>query len=467
MGFMLFFAALMLFYALVLSISLEYIIREGLGAADPVALLNTFLVYYLIFEFLTRYFFQGLPTMELGAYLHLPIRKDRIVSSLLLRSFLSPFNLIAFLLFTPFAMRAVAADNGTAGGLMWLFTIIALSWATHFFILYIKRKYSDSFWSLVWLMVLSLLLMGSDYFGWLQVSSVTAPFFDMAATRPFPLLISIGLLISGFYLSWRHHLQNCYLDELTVSNSSRLSTGNFGMLNRFGKTGSLLNLELQLMLRHKRTRNTLIVCAFFLLYGLLFYPDYEPGSGSVFLLVFLGIFITGIFIMQYGQLLFSWNSGFFDHYLVNPVRFEEFLASKFYLMTGVSFVCYILSIPYVYFGWEILAVNTAMFLYNIGVNTFLVMFMAMWGPQKIDLGKGATFNMEGVGAAQWVMGLPVLIVPMLLYIPFAIIGGLVPAVVFFSLTGIAGFLLRDKIIGMGAEKMRGLKYKIGASFRSE
>lgn len=91
----------------------------------------------------------------------------------------------------------------------------------------------------------------------------------------------------------------------------------------------------------------------------------------------------------------------------------------------------------------------------------------MWEPQKLDLNQKSAFSFQGVGAAQWIMGLPVILGPMILYIPFAIWGTFYMAMAAFFLMGLLGIVFRNRLISMSAKRAERLKYSIGSSFRSE
>ena len=455
-------------YIISLAFGMEMLITDFLNQPDAVAFMNRILVYYLLWEMVSRYFLQKLPVIDFESYLHLPINRQKIVHYLLIKSFFSPFTLLVPVLFTPFALGAVTSAYGTAGGLTWLFTLIMVSWLIHYGLIYLRRVTEENAWLLFG--IVSLLVVSGilEYVGLMNFGLLLAPLFEYSAQSAIPLFIVTLLFAGSYILAYRYHLGNCYLDTLTDRSSKTGMAKNFSFLDNFGIVGDLINLELKLIFRHKRARGMLYLTLIFLAYGLLFYPDYMEGDTMPgVLLIFLGVFITGIFIMQYGQFLMSWNSNFFDLFVSNPVNSEDYIASKYYLLSGVSVVCYLLSVPYVYFGWEVLFANTAMFVYNIGINTFLIIYLSMWEPQKLDLNQKSAFSFQGVGAAQWVMGLPVILGPMILYIPFAIWGTFNMAMIVFFLIGLLGIVFRNRLISMSASRADRLKYSIGSSFRSE
>ena len=137
-GFLVFIALLLLSYVFLAGLFLGRIIDMFAEGKEPIAFLNSFLIYFFLGEFMYRYFVQKLPVVDLESLLHLPIGKKKIVSVLLLRSFLSPLNVIALLLFLPFGVEAVQEEYGVIGLVSWLGTLLCLSWSLH--CLHPKRK---------------------------------------------------------------------------------------------------------------------------------------------------------------------------------------------------------------------------------------------------------------------------------------------------------------------------------------
>jgi hypothetical protein len=175
------------------------------------------------------------------------------------------------------------------------------------------------------------------------------------------------------------------LEELSSKKDAiRKSSTEIPFLSRFGNIGDLVANEVKLILRNKRPRSALIMGLFFMFYGLIFYTNPKMGEGFK---VFVGMFMTGIFIINYGQFMFSWQAGHFDGLLVSKIKFTDFLKAKYLLFTIVSTVAFILTTPYVYFGWRTVLIHFVMYLWNLGINTTIVLFFANRNYKRIDLSK--------------------------------------------------------------------------------
>lgn len=459
-------AMMMVGYSLALGFGLNYIITEGLGQADSFRFVNMLLLYYFVLEFVMRYMIQNVPVLDINPYLHLPIKRSRIMHFLLVKSIVHVLNFWVLLLFTPFAFMAVALKFGVGGAWSWLLSIWALSLTLHYIVILFKKKLDDSIWGILAIVLLFSGLAAADYYQWFKLSDVSATFFSLTASDSlilFICLISLGVL---YFFNYQFFLQGVYPDEQSTKIVSRKAQ-DFTFLRGLGSIGDWISLELKLILRNKRPRTVLFMSGLFLLYGLFFYTQKKYTEGMPAFLLFVGVFITGIFMINYGQFLFSWQASHFDFTLTRPVSLRQFIESKYWLLNTVTLFCFLLSIPYAYFGWNIVFNHAMLTLFNMGVNIYIIINMAMWGPKKLNLTKGGSMNYEGVGAAQWVMGLPILISPYVIYTPFAIFGKGNWGIIALGLVGLIGIILRPYFLSLATKRLESLKYSIAEGFRKE
>ncbi|NJN41469.1 MAG: hypothetical protein HC811_03725 [Flammeovirgaceae bacterium] len=455
-------------YALLLGLALEKILEKSLGVSDSVSFLNGLLLYYFTSEFLIRYFMQNLPVLEVQPYLHLPIRKSAIVHFLLGKSLVHILNVFVFLLFLPFALSVVVRDYGIVNALSWILSIWLFSLSVHFIMILFKKKLDDTLWGLATIVLVFGLFAAADYFGWFKLSEVSAALFNLTVTWSlFPVVLF--LVLAGLYYGlYSYFLSSFYPEDLSVSKEkSFVHSSDLTILKRFGIMGGWINVELKLILRNKRTRTILVLGALLLLYGLIFYPEETYTETMPGFLVFVGIFITGIFMINYGQFLFSWQGGHYDFTLTQPVSMRQYVESKYWLISSVTIACFLLSIPYVYFGWRFLFLHLACTLFNIGINSFIIMNMAMWDPKKVDLTRSSAFNYQGVGAAQWLMGFPILLSPYIFYLPLSYLGYSNFGLVAVGLAGLIGFTMHPYLIDFTTRRLIKKKYLMASNFRSE
>lgn len=406
----------LLLNVLVVAFFMDQILMKTFPGQDTLQTFNSFILYYFLMDLIMRFQLQELPTLSVRPYLHLPISKNQIVNYLSISSLGTAFNLTPFLLTIPFLVKTLVPLHGQ--GVFWgyMACILGFTMFNHFFSLWLKRKVNlNAFWMLGFFGFLLILWALEFYFKLISLSAISRDILNTIIRQPLASVIPLIVALAMFMINHRYLKSNLYLEELETSKTSVKSNTDIPYLDRFGKVGDLAANELKLILRNKRPRSVLMMCLMFMFYGLIFYnnPAYD-GYGAI---VFCGMFMTGIFIINYGQFMFSWQSAHFDGLLSARIKPEDFFKSKFLLFDVFSTFCFLLTIPYVYFGSKVLIVHFVMYLWNLGVNTILVLYFANQNYKRIDLSKGGTFNWEGVGASQWILSIPLMITPFLIYLP--------------------------------------------------
>jgi hypothetical protein len=463
------FALLLLFYVLLLGMFLQPIIVELLGQEDPVLFLNSSLVFYFLVEIIYRYFVQRLPVFELESFLHLPIPRSGIIHYLLIRSFISPLTLIPFLLFFPFALTEIAANYGMGAAVVWISCVLLTSWSLHWGMLWFKQRFEDSLVGIFLIFLLLLLSSGSTYFGLYDLGAFFEPVFTFALISAVPLILLLTVFICTYFLAFAYYKQNAYLEDLAEEEDIRFVNKSLGLFFRFGLAGEMADLEWKLIIRHKKSRTYLLLCGIFLLYGLIFYnnPTYQSEEGFNYMFIFVGSFITGIFMLQYGQLFLSWNSANFDFFLRKEGGVEALIKGKYLLFMVISCLCFVLSVPYAYFGWDFLLIHLATFLFNMGVTVHLVVLMAIWKPKPMDLSKGGMFNYEGLGIAQFLMIIPLMVAPYAVFLPFALWINDYAGLLALGVGGVVGMFAFPKLSQFAVNKVINSRYEISSAFRQE
>lgn len=464
-----FFGFIILINITLLGFGLPTIIETLTGEQDTTQVLNNYLVYFFLLEMMYRYFLQKMSVIELESYLHLPISRSKIVHFLLLRSFISPFNLIPILLFTPVFITTVSGDYGSSVAVFWLLTIIMTSWSVHWLMLWFKQAYGDKVIGILILFTIFLAGTGSAWYGWFNIGAFVAPFYTAALQGSLPYLLTFVLFVTTYLIAYVYYKQHAYIEEIGQREKMWVVGDNITFFDRFGLAGAVADLELKLILRHKKSRNYLILSLLFLAYGLFFYTDGSYGLEAQIpaLTIFIGIFITGLFIMNYGQLFLSWNSPHFDFFLTHNQGVEALVKGKYLLFFGISVGAFILALPYVYYGWNILFVHTATFLFNLGINIHIIVYLALWKPKPMDLDKGSMFNYEGMGAAQFLMGIPMMGLPYLIYLPAAWLVNEMLGLVVLGSVGVIGIIFHENLMHVQVKKIMKNRYAISSSFRQE
>ena len=451
---------------LVAGIFLDLALDKMFPDDDLVKSFCRIILIYFLFDLLMRLQLQELPTLRVQPYLHLPIKRNTLVRYLAITAVFSVFNLWPFVLFLPFVFKVVAADLGAIVALAFVLAITGLTILNNYLALYIKRRSNLNGWLFLIVAAVLILITTAD-FKWhlYSLHNISYLFFGRLLHTPALAIIPLALGLVMYYFNFLYLKQNLYLEELTAHKvKSYKSSTDIPFLNRFGRVGDLAANEIKLILRNKRPRSALIMGLFFMFYGLIFYTNAAYGEGFK---IFVGMFMTGIFIISYGQFMFSWQGSHFDGLLVSKISYSDFVKAKYLIFTVISTIAFLLTTPYVYFGWKVLLIHFIMYLWNIGINTTIVLFFANRNFKRIDLSKGASFNWEGVGATQLLISFPLLITPYIFYGPFAIFKHGDTGLAILAIIAVIFILTRNYWIKQLEADFYSKRYQIAEGFRNK
>ncbi len=444
---------------------LDKVLEKVFANEDVVKSFCGIILIYFLFDLLMRLQLQELPTLRVQPYLHLPIKRNFLTRYLALGAALSMFNVWPFILFLPFVFKVIAADSAPLITWAFVMAIAGLTLFNNYLALYLKRRSNLNGWIFLMSAAVLILIIACD-FKWhlFSMRDISYAFFGHLLTMP---ALAIMPLIVGalmYYLNFLYLKQNLYLEDLNAHKvQSYKSSADIPFLSRFGSVGDLAANEIKLILRNKRSRSALIMGLFFMFYGLIFYTNAHYGEGYK---VFVGMFMTGIFIINYGQFMYAWQASHFDGLLVSKISFTDFLKAKYLLFTAISTVFFLLTTPYIYFGWHTVMTHFVMYLWNIGVNTTLVLFFANRNFKRINLSKGAAFNWEGVGATQWLLSLPLMIMPFVIYGPLALLKHADIGLALIAILGIIGIVTRNYWVKQLEADYNTKRYQIAEGFRN-
>lgn len=448
-------------------LALGFFLPEILKETHPESALispvfGSFLLYYLLADWAMRFFLQDLNVLTVQHYLLSPIKKTTIINYLLGSSIFNFFNLLPLLFIVPFAIRAAVPELGSTNGTLWLIAMLFLVLTNHFIAIYLKRVAAVKMSVFIGFAALVVVLFVTNTLGWISLNSWSSILFHGLGQWWFALLLLL-VLSTVYFLNFRFLLAHSHIDKWKKQ-KGEASTQNFEFLESKGAVGTMIANELKLIFRNKRTKSILLVTAMFSAYGLLFYtnPEQYPGMGW---LVFVGIFMTGIFMINYGQFLVGWEGAYFDGILTRAYPMEAFFRAKFWLLAASSVITYVISLAYIYFTWDAFWINTASFIYNIGVNSFFLLFASTYQKKKIDLSKSSAFNYQGTSALQFLVAIPLLVVPILIFQGFNVFGKPYYGLAAMAIAGLVSLAFSKYWFKEIIKNFKEKKYRNAAGFR--
>ncbi|MEM7107173.1 MAG: DUF5687 family protein [Bacteroidota bacterium] len=462
---LIFFIVIMLLYMLGLGFVVDLILLDQYPDKNVVTVFNGFVLSYVLVDLLMRFYLQEVPALEVQPYLHLPVKRSSIVHFVLRKSVFTLFNLLPLFLLLPFLFKQVIPEVGNVGYL-WAITIYSFSLCSTYLTVFLKKQLISRPQTVFYLVIVCGILFLLNHLDVLPLTSWSATYFGSYSYLS--VAIPLIFLVVLYALNYNVLKSSLYLEELgKMKKEGAKWSGDFSFLKRFGSVGEMMSLELKLILRNKRPRSVLFTSIAFLFYGLIFYTSdtYREGYG---MLIFAGIFVTGGFMLNYGQFAFSWESGFFDTILTKRINIRKYLEAKYNLLAIACVVSFVLTTPYVYFGYKVLLINVACTLFNIGVNTIIILYLTGKSPKRIDISKPNVMNWEGVGATQFILIIPTLLAPIFINAGFWFFDLQTYGIVTIGLVGIVGILFRKQLLERFYQnRFIQNKYQIAQSLRIE
>lgn len=403
---------LVLYFTLVflaLGVGAFYILREM--KMDPLVTINKFLIYYFVMDLIVRLMLQAIPVMNIRPLLTMPFKRPTIVHFSLGKTALSFFNLVHAFFFLPFSAVLIYEGYDVISVLLWLIGLYSIVYANNFLNILLNNK--DKLLGIF--ITLALILAGCHYYKLFDATLYTYPFFEALFHTKWVFVLPVLVMSGLYYWTYSYLKGDLYLDAgLTVKNDIA-KTEQLTWLNQFGTLGTFLKNDIKLIKRNKRSKTTIGLSVMFLFYGLIFFTSnsHQPEVMKIF----AGIFVSGGFLITFGQFVPSWDSAYYQLMMTQNIPYRGYLNSKWWLMVIGTVLSTILASFYLYFGWSIYLTIVAAAIYNIGVNSLLVLSGGAYTKTPIDLnsGKGAFGDKKAFNAKTMLITIPQLILPVLLY----------------------------------------------------
>lgn len=428
---------------------------------EPLHFVSRFIIYAVLADLVLRYFMQQMPTQNIKPFLTMNIKKKTIVGYLLSKTFLSFFTWGNAFIYIPFVVLLLINGYSFLGSIGWLLAIIFLYFLNNAINILMNGKDNIAYC----LGILFFVLIGLDYYNIISLLDISGKLVYSFYEKPWLSLIPAGLFLIVLWLAYKSIFSNFYLDKGLEIKKEEGKTENIKFLNKFGIMGTFINNDIRMLKRSKAAKSIAIGGFLFLFYGLLMFST--PSYKTPFMLMFLGIFVTGGFQMLFGQRVPSFDSSYYPLMMTLNVPYKDYLKAKWWLVTIVTFVSMIIALFYAYFGWDVYFTFFAAGLYNIGVNSQITLLSGAFNKNPMDLntakktmGQQNNFSIKNI-----LLIIPKMLLPMLVFGGANYFFGTIGGVAAIAVLGIIGFLLREKIFDYIVKLYKKEKYDTLISFK--
>ncbi|AGA78551.1 DUF5687 family protein [Echinicola vietnamensis] len=426
---------------------------------------NRFMVYYLVFDLVVRYMLQKMPVVQIKPMLFLPIKKSTIVQYSIWKTILSFFNIIHAFFFIPFAVVLVINGYEAVPVLLWMVGIYALLLANNFINIFLNGVDAVLFSVLGLLASLGLI----QYYGVFDLSIYTGPVFQSFYDLPLLAFIPVLFMLTVYWVAFKYFRERLYLDAGLSSKVKEAKSENLAWLDRFGSIAVFLKNDIKLIKRNKRSKTTVLMSVMFLFYGLLFFTNSIEAYQGPAWRIFAALFVTGGFLFSFGQYVPSWDSSYYPLMMSQNIRYRDYLNAKWWLMVIATVVSTILASFYAYFGWEVYLAILVAGIYNIGVNSYMVLWGGVYVRTPIDLSsnKGALGSSQAFNAKTLLLTIPKLLLPMVLYVIGHFTVGPYLGYLLVAISAILGFAFKEKVFNLIEKNYKTEKYKTLAAYKQK
>jgi hypothetical protein len=439
---------------------LSRVARPGM---TPLEAIEAHLFGTLLSLFALRFFLQRTPRLKVRPFLHLPLSRTRLVRYFQISTLASPHNVLPAIFALALTHRlAYSGLFDTVQGVIWLVGLLAVLAISNYLNVLLRLVYTGS--------RVSFFVIGAALTAWvaLDVTPGVTVTTRISSLLFGPLLhgdaVLMGLYVTAaatLFLLSSVAMEARLLDEGT----HRGGRGN-GSLLAFAPDRSLilnlLVLELKMIWRNRRPRMYLLFAVVFgvLYVGLLLVGRTSEGLGGVL----AAMMASSMFVANYGQLMFSWESPHFDGLATRDLDMKRFVNAKLLLLQASCLAFFIVTLPL--FAWwapALIPLDIAFLFYNAGVTSTLMMVLALGNRKRIDPERGGMMNYEGFSMAHWFWFVFTMIPPVLLLYflrnapqtALLVLGGL----------GVGGLLSTRFWSEIFASHLARRKYSMAAGFR--
>ena len=457
--------AILYFVLIFLSLGVgAYYIIEKAQIGEPLEVINRYLIYYIGFDIVFRYMMQPMPVTNVQPLLYQNIKKSTVVHFSMLKMLYSFFNWSHLFFLIPLSI--ILTVEGQAAGQVW-------AWSLSIYFLLLVNNYINVLVNqknVVFAIVASLVLGSAalQYFGIFDITPYTQVFFTALFNQSWLVVAALALLLLMYFSAFRHFRTRMYLDAGLAKKSEKTISISENYFSRFGKLGLILRNDVALILRNKRARQAVFAGFFFIFYGFLFFTGAVEAYESDTWKLFAGIFVTGGFLFSFGQYVPSWDSQYYPLLMTQNITYLDYLKSKYTLIQVFTVATTILSSWYLIFGIEIFSYVLLGAIYNLTINSVIVLWGGAYVRTKIDLtsNKKAFGDKNAFNYKTLLLTLPKIALPLAIYGGFNYTFGPIAAKISIVVVSIAGYFLKPYLFKTIISIYQKEKYETLKAYRS-
>ncbi len=375
------------------------------GAKEAYQVLNSGLIFILALDFIMRFPFQKTPTQEVKPYMLLPIKRDRLIDLLLVRSGLDAFNLIWLFFFVPFSIISITKFYGIMGVFSYCLGIWLLIVFNNYWFLLCRTLIGER---------IGWIILPASVYGAIAAGifiPTKSPIFGYSATLgegliSGNLLVFLGILLAIACIGFinRKLMSNLVYAEINkVEDTKVKNISEYKFLDRYGEIGEYMRLELKLLFRNKVCKYSLrmVILLVLVFSSLISFTSVYDGEGMKNFLVVYNFVIFGILFLSS---IMSYEGNYIDGLMSRKESIYTLLRAKYTIYSTAILIPFILMIPAMITKKVAVMSCVSWAIFSIGFVYFCLFQMAVYNNRTVNLSIRMTGRNVGTGLQNLIAG---------------------------------------------------------------
>ena len=402
----LYYAAILIFLGVTMAIGMK-------GAYNGVAahhVLDGWFPIVLIIDFWVRFIMQDTPVNQAKPYTLLPIRRSFLMNVYLIRSGFSLGNLYWGFMLVPFGLIAIAVPFGWMSFIGWLFGWWLLCIANGFSYLFVRTLLTKH---MAWL-ILPIIIHGAilaamilPEHSWLDMPC-TVLLNAFANWKILNILAVFAVIAILYYANFLLQTSMVYneiskKEDVEVKNTAKMS-----FLNRYGRIGEYLKLEVRMRMRNKTVKMQFAMgLGMMLLFSVIMYfTDVYSGS---FMRSFICLYNYIVLGMMTLIVIMCYEGNYIDGLMSRRESIYQLLRAKYYFNSFLLIIPPIIMLPLMISGKMSVWMNLSYLFFTVGVLYPILFQLAVYNKDTLPMNQKLT-GKQG-NATQQIISMVILFLP--------------------------------------------------------
>ena len=356
--------------------------------------INGGMIWFLLADFLLRFFLQETPAQNIKQYKLLNIPTGLMLHTFLCRMGLQPYNLFWAFFFVPFGFLAIPQFYGIAGFIGFL-----LGW----WLIFILNSYWYLFWRtlinryvptiLIPLLIYALLIYFGLFFDeknqWLFQAAIRF-MRGFIQWNPLGFVFFVVAVVPLYYVNYRLQQVAIYVEIAKAEVVKSFKTSNMVFLDKFGIIGEYLKLEIKSTMRNLVVRKQFLIAAGCMLMLCSLFSFSHIYDSLPFMRIFICVYCFNCLGVMTLTTVMCAEGNYIDGLMVHKETVLSLLKAKYY------FQCLMLVVPFLFSLMPIIEEKmtwmTALgcLLFTTGVVFPFIFQLAVYNDTSIHLNKKLT-----------------------------------------------------------------------------